>query len=156
VLIHSCPGVYEGSVRVPLVVRWPDRFDGSDAVQKNVNLCDLHATLSDLAGLPVPDGLDSRSLVPLLEGDSADWNDEAVSQHVGEHLMIKRGDLKYGYYREHDSEVLFDLERDPGETTNYVDAPEYADRLSDFRDRRSELGFGPAAVADYRTAGYET
>lgn len=64
---------YEGSVRVPLIVRWPRRFAGGPTVKQNVNLCDLFATICDLAGVPTPDGLDSRSLVPLLEGDSSDW-----------------------------------------------------------------------------------
>lgn len=145
---------YEGSVRVPLVVRWPDRFDGGTTITENVSLCDLYATLSDLAGLPVPDGLDSRSVAPLLRGESKAWDDETVSQHVGEQLMIKQADLKYCYYEADGSEVLFDLQRDPGETTNYLDNAAYEDALVDFRERRSELGFGPDAAPDYRNAGY--
>jgi len=157
----------EASARVPLIVRSPDRFDPG-VVEENVNLCDLYATLCDLGGVPVPDGLDSRSLVPLLEGDTAAWHDryhnETVSQGVGngsvtggvdsEHLMIKRDDLKYCYYGEDAPEVLFDLDRDPEESTNYADAPDYADAMATFRERRAELGYGPDADPDYRTAGY--
>ncbi len=157
----------EPSARVPLVVRYPERFDPG-TVEENVTLCDLYATVCDLAGVPIPDGLDSRSLRPLLAGETDRWHDaydnEAVSQGVGngsvehgvdtDHLMIKRDDLKYCYYGEQYEEVLFDVERDPDETTNHVGDPDYADELARFRERRGELGYGPDADPDYETAGY--
>jgi choline-sulfatase len=157
----------ESSARVPLIVRYPERFDPG-AVEENVSLCDIYATLCDLGGVPVPDGLDSRSLVPLMEGDTDRWHDvydnEAVSQDVtnnsvtggveSEHLMIKRDDLKYCYYGEDEPELLLDLARDPEETTNVVDDPRYEDDLAAFRERRGELGYGPNADPDYENAGY--
>jgi choline-sulfatase len=158
---------YEPSARVPLIVRCPERFDAG-VVEENVNLCDLYATLCDLGDVPVPSGLDSRSLVPLLEGETDEWHDvydnESISQGVGngsivdgvdtDHLMIKRDDLKYCYYGDDGPEVLFDLERDPGETTNYADDPEYADEIEAFRGRRGELGYGSNADPGYENAGY--
>jgi len=158
---------YEPSVRVPLIVRYPERFDPG-VVEENVSLCDLYATLCDLAGASVPEGLDSRSLVALMDGETEQWHErydnEAVSQGVGngsvtggvdsEHLMIKRDDLKYCYYGEDVPEVLFDLERDPDETENLIDDPAYADAVGAFRARRGELGYGPDADPEYGTAGY--
>jgi choline-sulfatase len=154
---------YEPTVNVPLIIRWPERFDPG-TVKQNVSLCDLYATLCDIADIPIPDNVDSRSLVPLLEGDTDDWDDEAVSQgadntavHGGlgpEELMIKRGDLKYCWYGEGEGEILFDLNRDPGENTNYVDDAEYAEEVEAFRERRGELGYGPNADPDYVNAGY--
>jgi len=158
----------ESSARVPLVVRYPERFDPG-RVEANVSLCDIYATICDVCDVPVPPGLDSRSMVPLLDGDPEAWHerhgDEAVSQGVGngsvvdgvgtDELMIKRGDLKYCYYGEEVPEVLFDLDRDPGETTNYAEAPEYADAMERFRERRGELGYGPDADTDYGSAGYD-
>ncbi|MGS2617778.1 sulfatase-like hydrolase/transferase [Micromonospora sp. LZ34] len=133
---------FEGSVRVPLIVRWPAALIGGRAVDENVSLCDLFATLCELAGVPVPGGLDSRSLVPLLHGDAAGWDDEAVSQYNGRNLMIKRGGLKYQYYGEEMPEVLFDLHADSGETVNVIDSPVHADAVKAFRQRTTELGFG--------------
>lgn len=157
---------FEASVKVPLIVRYPQRFEAS-RVTENVNLCDLYATCCDLAGMPVPPGLDSRSLVPLLNGDTDVWHDEyhneTVSQGAGngsvaggldaEDLMIKRDDLKYCSYGE--TEILFDLAADPGETTNVIDDPAYADAVATFRDRRAALGYGPDADETYETAGYK-
>jgi len=145
---------YEASVRVPLIIRWPRRFAGGRVVDENVNLCDLFATLCDLAGLDIPDGLDSRSVVPLLEGKPVQWDNEVVSQYKESHVMIKRDSLKYQYYGEDGPEVLFDLEKDPGEMTNIIDEPTYAESVARFRLRLAELGNGPAADPNYRNAGY--
>ena len=68
--------------------------------------------------------------------------------------MIKWDALKYQYYGEEMPEVLFDLERDPGETQNVIDDPQYAVALTGFRQRRAELGYGPDADPDYVNAGY--
>ena len=145
---------YEGSARVPLIIRWPQRFGGGRVVTQNVSLCDLFATLCELADLPIPPGLDSRSLVPLLDGKTDGWNNEAVSQFGGHNLMIKRDHLKYQYYGNDMPEALFDLERDPAETVDLIGDPAYADAVASFRSRRGELGHGANAEANYIDAGY--
>ncbi|MFW6308804.1 MAG: sulfatase-like hydrolase/transferase [bacterium] len=146
---------FEASARVPLIIRYPEEFKGGQEIEENVNLCDLFATLCDLTDTPVPDGLDSRSLVPLMKGDSTDWNNETVSQFNGTNLMIKQDHLKYQYYGEDMPEVLFDLKQNPGETINFINDPEYKEAVKKFRKRRGELGFGPGAISDYKNAGYE-
>ena len=148
---------YEASARVPLIIRWPKGFDGGRVINENVNLCDLFATLCDLAGIPAPEGLDSRSLVPLLKGNGADWDNETVSQFThggGTNVMIKRHHLKYQFYPDM-PEVLFDLAANPEETLNYIDDPAYADAVADFRRRLGELGAGPDADPNYVNAGYQ-
>jgi choline-sulfatase len=133
---------FEVSVKVPLIIRFPKRFGKGKEVAQNVSLCDLFATLCDLTGIPVPEGLDSRSLVPLLEGNEEGWDNEAVSQFGGRNLMIKHDHLKYQYYGKDEPEVLFDLQRDPGETKNFIDEPEYEEQVRQFRLRAQELKFG--------------
>ncbi len=149
---------FEASARVPLIVRWPNGLAGGRPtgriVDENVNLCDLFATLCDLADMPTPSGLDSRSLAGLLRGDAVNWDNETISQFRGRNLMIKRGALKYQYYGEEMPEVLFDLNRDPTERENFIDEPRYSEQLVAFRQRRDELGFGPNAVENYVNAGY--
>ncbi|MFW5857367.1 MAG: sulfatase-like hydrolase/transferase [Planctomycetota bacterium] len=147
---------YEASVRVPLIIRWPKGFAGGRTVDENVSLCDLFATLCDLAGLAIPDGLDSRSLAPLLRGESVAWDNEAVAQMGREHVMIKHDALKYQYYGPRVPEVLFDLDADPGETRNVLDDPAYADAVVRFRARLAALGHGPDADPGYVNAGYRS
>ncbi|MFP4176808.1 MAG: sulfatase-like hydrolase/transferase [Candidatus Brocadiia bacterium] len=147
---------FEGSARVPLIIRWPERFEPS-VVEQNVNLCDLFATLCDLAGIEPPDeretvggaGLDSRSLVPLMDGRTDQWlerhENESLSQVGNSHLMIKRDDLKYLYFGEMEPprrEVLFDLSRDPRETVNLVGNDKYEEQMEQFRERRKSYFHG--------------
>jgi choline-sulfatase len=152
------PHFYEPCAGVPLVVRYPERFDAG-TVDANVTLCDLFATLCDLANVPLPEehALDSRSLVPLLEGDRAAWDgrhaDEAVSAY-GDEVMIKHGDLKYVHV-EGERNALFDLGVDPEETANRIDDPDYADEVAEFESRRGELGYGPNGGSGYAGAGYD-
>jgi choline-sulfatase len=154
---------YEASAGVPLFVRWPERFDGK-RIDANVTLCDLYRTLCDLADLPVRDGAapDSRSLVPLLEGDRETWDerhpdDEAVSAE-GDRVMVKRGDLKYvsfdGCDWADDGDVLFDLGTDSEERENRIGDPAYADAVAAFERRVAELGYGADGDPDYEDAGY--
>jgi choline-sulfatase len=133
---------FEASVRVPLIIRYPKRFKGDTVVDQNVNLCDLYATLCDLAGIPIPTGLDSRSLVPLMEGNIQRWNNESISHFGKNYVMIKQDHLKYQYYGNDMPEVLFDLSRNPEETENYLDDSAYSENIQTFRQRRKELGYG--------------
>jgi len=83
---------FEASVRVPLIISYPKKFSHS-IVDKNVNLCDLFATICDLADIPTPDDLDSRSLVPLMAGENDNWDNESISYFIeGDiyNLMIKK------------------------------------------------------------------
>lgn len=149
---------FEGSVRVPFVIRYPKMFKGGKYITENINLCDLFATLCDLANISVPPNLDSRSLKPLLEGKKDTWSNETISQikRKGiDHVMIKNGDLKYQYYGEEIPEVLFDLQADPDETKNFINDEKYVASILAFRKRLVELGYGPNGTKNYKNAGYE-
>jgi arylsulfatase A-like enzyme len=60
--------VYEGGLRVPLIVRWPGRVPAGKVVAEPVINTDWIPTLLELAGLPAPAGLDGVSLAPGLLG----------------------------------------------------------------------------------------
>ena len=68
--------LYDAGTRVPLAVRWPARFGGSDAGEGRVadeafvNLTDLAPTVLEAAGARVPEAMTGHSLLPFLEGDS--------------------------------------------------------------------------------------
>ena len=137
---------FEGSARVPFIIRAPKLLPQGKSVDANVNLVDLFATLCDLAGMEAPAGLDSRSLVPLMHGDNSDWDDETCSfflQQGFRNIMVKRGALKFQYYEHEEKgimpEVLFDLKADPRETRNAVDDPRHSAAVAALRARTAAL-----------------
>jgi len=121
--------MYEGAVRVPLIVRDP----GSDAVagsrsQRNVNLIDLFATILDRCDASGPGRTHSRSLAPLLdEPDSDEW-DNATYSELSHSRMLVRDDLKVIRCEDRDGRSgheLIDLTQRPYDGENYWDDPSY-------------------------------
>jgi arylsulfatase A-like enzyme len=131
-----------GSAGVPLVVWGPGVQRGVTCDLPMTNL-DLAATFLDYAGLPVPEGMDSRSLRPLLVGETEQHREYVLSGLQSWRLVF---DGRHKYVREADGgETLFDLEKDPQEKRDIAeDEPEVVARRaemlngngSDLRGRR--------------------
>jgi choline-sulfatase len=129
---------YEGSARVPLIVRAPRLF-GPGRVAAPVSTMDLLPTLVGLAHAGSPPGvvgpLDGRSLLPHLSG--APDSDEVVAEYLAEGaiapiVMIRRGSRKF-IHSPADPDQLFDLESDPHERVNLADDPASAGLAARFR-----------------------
>lgn len=60
--------VYEGGLRIPLIVRWPGRVPAGRVIEEPVINTDWLPTLLDLIGRPIPGGLDGVSFSRLLTG----------------------------------------------------------------------------------------
>lgn len=109
--------IYEGGTRVPLVASWPGRIKPgvSDAL---VGQVDFAATMAALAGQKVPRGEapDSVNVLPALLGESPRGRASLV-EHDATLLALRRDGWKY-IARDKEADVLYNLESDPGETTN--------------------------------------
>ncbi|HEX5789199.1 MAG TPA: sulfatase, partial [Woeseiaceae bacterium] len=102
--------LWEEATRVPVVVRIPERYlPGTvDRVDMPVSLSAIYPTLLELAGIPLPGyagddplyRIDYRSLVPLLQGDAANWADAAVTYGPGEDVSIRLPEHRYTLYRD--------------------------------------------------------
>jgi arylsulfatase A-like enzyme len=132
--------LYEGGIRVPLVVKWPRRGNRGAVCDVPVTSPDLFPTLLEMIGLPAQPAqhADGVSLVPLLEGASK-LEREAIYwhfPHYSNHGMqspggaIRRGDYKLIEYFENHTVQLFNLRDDPGEQHDLARAhPQTAARL---------------------------
>lgn len=71
--------LYEGGIRVPGIIEWPDMIDKNRATNYSVVSSDLLPTVCELTGLPCPSDrpMDGMSIVPLLKGDR-DTRDSSV------------------------------------------------------------------------------
>ena len=107
---------YEESIRVPLVVRGPGIPAGRTLAHPVLNI-DLAPTLAELAGVPIPDSVDGRSLVPLLRENPpalASWRTDFLVEHFSEgaSLALRNADWLYAEL-ESDERELYDMRKDP-------------------------------------------
>ena len=139
---------HEASLRVPTLFLGPG-FDGGRQVRELVSLLDLSATLLDAAGLPVPDELQGRSILPLLGSGDDDWRDEIFFQvsesEVGRGLRTRR--WKYGVVAldadpwndpsadTYVESYLYDLEHDPHELFDLVGQESHRELAAVLRER---------------------
>jgi arylsulfatase A-like enzyme len=96
---------------------------------RTVSLLDLYPTLVELGGLPEKEGLDGRSLAPLLRDPDAAWDRPVITTYQFGEYAIR--DERFHYIRYIDgSEELYDLEADPDEWNNLAGDPRYRDETT--------------------------
>jgi len=128
--------MYEQSLRTPLLIRWPGKIEAGTFCDKIVSPIDLASTFLDMAGVDIPDDLQGRSLVPLLQGKTPDdWRKtfyyhyyEYPGWHyVRRHYGVTDGRFKLIHFYESDVDQweLYDLLLDKDEQKNVAENPVY-------------------------------
>ncbi len=129
--------MYDHSVRVPFLVVGPDVEPGVQ-IDTPIYLQDVMATALDLAGAAT-EGVDFKSLLPLLRGESREHYDAIYGAYMDRQRMITLGDWKFISYPTAKVERLFNLKKDPNEMNDLAENPEYASKLEAMRAALSEL-----------------
>ncbi len=118
--------LYEGGIRVPLLVRWPGKIEKGKVTKFQAGHVDMFATFCDLAGIRALPDLDSLSIAPLLLGRTKEqqehkylyweFHERGFQQAVrhGEWKAVRDGGEKGRL-------ELYNLVDDPGETTDLAD-----------------------------------
>ncbi|WP_309122543.1 sulfatase [Paenibacillus sp.] len=160
--------MYEESLRMPFVVRYPRVIAPGVATEAMALNVDVPVTFLDFAGAAIPDDMQGRSLRPIFGGATpADWRTSMyyrywmhLDEHhnVYSHYGIRTHRYKLIYYyaealgtsgsieeRRPPEWELFDLEKDPYELNNVYADPAYAHRVASLK---SELRSLQLAVLD--------
>ncbi len=141
-MVEKCAvghNVYEDTLRVPLIFRWPGRFKAGAVRDDLTSLIDLYPTILDLAGITRPAAarkLDGISLAPTLRAGKPLDRQYVVSENWSQVTVIaKRYKLgvwldpgrQYAQrdFRKH-GDMLFDRQADPLETNNLTGTPAVA------------------------------
>lgn len=142
---------YEESIRVPLLLSAPGRFGAGQTVDDIVANIDIAPTLLTLAGVEIPDHYDGMSFAHLPQetaGDQRSRHDplrdaltyeyywEFNYPHTPTTFALRTERYKYiQYHGVWDTEELYDLAVDPGETTNLIEDPDLLEIKVDMRAR---------------------
>ena len=143
---------YEEAARVPFIVSWPGHVPAGKVDRRHLVSAsvDLLPTVCDYAGISAPAGLPGRSVRAIASGDApGDWRQDLLVEYTGGRCLRGR---RYKYARwegREPSEMLVDMEKDPGEMRNLASNPAMAAVLADHRERllrrMEQLGRPPAA-----------
>jgi len=132
---------YEGGIRVPITIRWPEVVEAGSTCAVPVTGLDFYPTFLDAIGASPSTGkvLDGRSILSLLTGKGSFPKDRTLYWHFPVYLqnyageedqsrdakfrtrpgtVLRKGKWKLHEYFEDGALLLFDLEKDPGETHN--------------------------------------
>jgi arylsulfatase A-like enzyme len=115
--------LYEGGLRVPLLVRWPGVTPEGAACAEAVTTTDLYPTILEMAGLPPDESRsDGRSLAPLLRDPGRTLGRDALFWHYPHYYAtttpvsaVRSGPWKLLEYHEDGRTELYHLDADPGE-----------------------------------------
>ena len=152
--------LYEGGVRVPLIVRWPGVVKPGTRSDAPVSSIDHFPTIAEAAGLTAPAAVDGVSLVPLLRDGRAP-DREAIYWHYPHYhagppsSAVRAGDWKLIEFLEDRRVELHDLKSDPSEANDLAAAqPAKAEELRALLNRwREAVGAQmPAPNPDYDPA----
>jgi arylsulfatase A-like enzyme len=116
--------LYEGGIRVPLIVRWPSAVAAGKVIDSPVISTDWTPTILEACGLPVPDGLDGASFAGVLKGGEPDprplyWHvPHYTNQGSRPAGAIRKGDWKLIEHYDDGRFELFQLSKDPGEAND--------------------------------------
>jgi len=178
--------MYEESLRMPLLVRWPGVVRPGSQNRDLVQNLDFAETFLDIAGAAIPADMQGRSLVPLLKGNTPkDWR-KSIYYHyyefpgwhdVRRHCGVRTDRYKLIHYYNIGEWELFDLEKDPDELRSVYGQAAYAEvvrelvaelarlrrlyRVDDFQEppavpKPSEVKLEPVLLYDFAGADKPT
>ena len=135
---------YEESIRIPLLAYWPSRIGAKTRSEVLVANTDIAPTVLELAKLDIPASMNGMSLVPLLsEPNSPTWQRksllyeyywEPAFPHTPTTFALRDQHFKLiQYHGIWDTDELYDINNDPRETTNLINAPNQTQRVAAMR-----------------------
>lgn len=125
--------LWEQGARVPLIIHDPRAAGNGTVSRRVVQLVDLYPTLVELTGLPRPDGLEGRSLAPLLQQPEREWDHPAYTVWNERNrgitgVVVRTERWRYAeFFGRGAGAMLTDPIEDPHETKNLATDPRHAD-----------------------------
>lgn len=156
--------MYEPSIRVPLLARCPSLFEAGQVLDELVVNLDFCPTFLEAAGVAIPETVQGRSLLPLLNGNHSNWRDAFLYEYFWDYEALHTPTVLGLRTRTHsymsyqgiwDIDELYDISTDPDQTRNLlgnvritdqpgglvrnIPDPALRDQVKQFRRRMSDI-----------------
>lgn len=141
--------MYEESIRIPLIVRYPELIKAGSKNSDMILNIDIAPTLIELAGAEVPADMQGMSFVPLLKNENAEWRKSFMYEYFQESYApgfvtatgVRNKKYKYIEYPDmiNDIDELYDLENDPREMINLINSPDHQTVRSEMKAELEKL-----------------
>ena len=138
--------LYEGGIRAAMVVRWPGKTPQGVSRDYVWDMRDVYPTLSHVAGIDVPQGLDGISVLPVILGqDQEDRTHLYWEYHSPFQQAVRMGDWKGIRFGTKEEPELYNLAIDITESNNVAESnPEVLSKILQVMDTsRTESTFWP-------------
>ncbi|MCB1020257.1 MAG: arylsulfatase [Acidobacteria bacterium] len=125
--------LYEGGIRVPMIVRWPGKIEAGSTSAEPWAFWDVLPTCADLAGVPAPEGIDGLSFVPALTGKPQQGHDYLYWEFHERRFAqaVRQGKWKAVRLNPGEPIELYDLDADLSETRNVAaEHPAIVERMA--------------------------
>jgi len=137
IYIDNRPNMYDNSLRVPFIVKWPEKIKSGTRISETVTLLDCFPTLLEMTGIEQPTDLilSGKSFMPLLsDARTTDWDNTFYGQYKSLRCIQTR---EWKFIIDNDNFVrneLYHLLNDPNEQNNLINS-----RLSFVLENKNKL-----------------
>ncbi len=146
---------HEPSLRIPLIVRYPQLTQTAKVIPQQVLTVDMASSVLELCGAPALPKTHGKSWVKLVQNGDPEWrtswfyhyNYEKQFPYTPNVRAIRSDDWKYIHYPQGDGSPdkhmaeLYDLKNDPGETKNLITQPEFTSKVKELQAELAKLMF---------------
>ena len=137
-LSHKGPLCYEGTARVPTIVRWPGRLEAGKRIDALADGVDFMPTVLDMLDVDIPQDAHGHSLLPVLEGKEKKVRDYAFIEWDDFGFCIRGERWKLTWWDSDQDGELYDLAEDPLEKNNLYHEPGVREVRDDLLERLNE------------------
>lgn len=115
---------FEGGIRVPFILSWPDQIDAGLKFEKPIHHFDIFSTIASAANASIPTDreIDGVDLLPFIKREKSSNPHETLYWRSGNHQAVLHKNWKYLISKKENMRWLFNTDQDPLEKNNLIDS----------------------------------